>query len=100
MTLRFLFSFVIIEMVNYVVISDVFQVCFLQKYAFENQTRYSLGCKRKAVIISGPEIIKLFSFSTQLSTKFIMLINVKMPIIVGILTFVSMINTTSECLNH
>ena len=28
--------------------------------------------------------------------KFIMLINVKMPIIVGILTFISMINTTSE----
>ena len=28
--------------------------------------------------------------------KFIMLINVKMPTIVGILTFISMINTTSE----
>ena len=28
----------------------------------------------------------------------IMLINVKMPTIVGILTFISMINTTSECL--
>ena len=65
----------------------------------------------------GPEIIKLFSCSTQLSTQFqqliktkipknkkmflalslsdvvfIMLINVKMPKIVGILTFTSMIN--------
>ena len=65
----------------------------------------------------GPEIIKLFSCSTQLSTKFqlliktkiptnkevsclkslryvvfIMLINVKMPTIVGILTFMSRIN--------
>ena len=30
--------------------------------------------------------------------KFIMLINVKMPTIVGILTFISMINTTSESL--
>ena len=34
--------------------------------------------------------------STQLSMKFIMLINVKMPTIVGILIFISMINTTSE----
>ena len=61
-----------------------------------------------------PEVIKLFSCSTQLSTKFqlliktkiptnkenfslpdvvfIMLINVKMPTIVGILTFMSRIN--------
>ena len=44
----------------------------------------------------GPEVIKLFLCSTQLSTKFILLINVKMPTIVGILTFISMINTTSE----
>ena len=40
--------------------------------------------------------IKLFSYSTQLSTKFILLINVKMPTIVGMLTFIRMINTTSE----
>ena len=44
----------------------------------------------------GPEVIKLFSYLTQLSTKFILLINIKMPTIVGILTFISMINTTSE----
>ena len=44
---------------------------------------------------SVPKVIKLFSYSTQLSTKFILLINVKMPI-VGILTFISMINTTPE----
>ena len=44
----------------------------------------------------GPEVVKLISHSTQLSTKFILLINVKMPTIVGILTFLSMINTTSE----
>ena len=49
--------------------------------------------------MSGPEVIKLFSSSTQLSIKFIMLINVKMPITVGILIFISMINTTSENLN-
>ena len=42
------------------------------------------------------EVIKLFICATQLSIKCIMLINVKMPTIVGILTYISMINTTSE----
>ena len=46
--------------------------------------------------ISGPKVIKLFSCSTQMSTKFILLINVKMPTIVGILTFISKINAASE----
>ena len=41
---------------------------------------------------AGSEVI----CSTQLSTKLILLINVKMPTIVGILTFISMINATSE----
>ena len=45
---------------------------------------------------TGHEVLKLFSYSTQLSTKFILLINVKMSTIVGILTFISMINTISE----
>ena len=47
---------------------------------------------------TGPEVIgyKTFSYVTQLSTKFILLINVKMPTIVGIYTFISMINKTSE----
>ena len=44
---------------------------------------------------TAPRVIKLFPCSTQLSTKFILLINVKMPTVVGILTFISMINTTS-----
>ena len=45
----------------------------------------------------GPEVIKLFlACSTQLSLKFILLINVERPIIVCILTFISRINTTSE----
>ena len=48
------------------------------------------------VTISGLKVIKLFSCSIQLSMKFIMLINVKMPTIVGISTFINMINTTSE----
>ena len=41
------------------------------------------------LIISGPEVIKLFSCSTQLSMKFSLLINKKMPIIVGIFIFIS-----------
>ena len=40
-----------------------------------------------------PQGYKTFS---MLSTRFILLINVKMPTIVGILTFISMINITSE----
>ena len=39
--------------------------------------------------VPGPAVKKLFSSSTQLSMKFFLLINVKMPTIVGILTFVS-----------
>ena len=38
---------------------------------------------------SGPQVIKLFTCSTQLSMKFFLLINIKMPTIVGILTFLS-----------
>ena len=45
--------------------------------------------------IPGPKIIKLFSCSTQMSMKFILFINVKMPTIVGILMFISRINTPS-----
>ena len=37
----------------------------------------------------GPAVIKLFSCSTQLSMKFFLLISVKMPTSVGILTFMS-----------
>ena len=44
----------------------------------------------------GPEVTKLFSCSTQLSMEFILLINVKMPTIVSILTFICMINTIFE----
>ena len=45
-------------------------------------------------MISGLEVIKLFY--AQLSTKFILLINVKMPTIVGILTFIGRINASYE----
>ena len=46
----------------------------------------------------GLKVIKLFSCSTQLRIKFILLINVKMPTIVDILTFINRINTPSESL--
>ena len=46
-------------------------------------------CSRR----TGPEVIKLFSYSTQLSMEFFQLINVKMPTIVGILTFMSRKNS-------
>ena len=75
------------------------------------RTNTDKGC----TLSTRPEVIKLFSCSTQLSTKFqlliktittneevsclslsdvvfLMLINVKMPTIIGILTFMSRIN--------
>ena len=67
-------------------------VCILSKYLSRNTIRVSNSlCTDLA-----PEVIKLFSYSTKLSTLLILLIIVKMPTIVGILTFISMINTTSE----
>ena len=42
---------------------------------------------------TGPEVIKPFSCSTQLSMNFFLLINVKMATIVGILTFMSRKNS-------
>ena len=45
------------------------------------------------VLIPGPEVIKLFSCSTLLSMKFFLLINVKMPTTIGILTLTSRKNT-------
>ena len=41
------------------------------------------------VLFPEPDVIKLFSCSTQLSMKFFLLKNVKMPTIVGIVTFMS-----------
>ena len=43
-----------------------------------------------------PRGYKTVSCSTQLITKLILLINVKIPTIVGILTFIIMINTISD----
>ena len=69
------------------VMPDLNRNCFdFLKYLF----------REKYLEKKGTEVIKLCSFSPQLSKKFIMLINVKMPKIVGILIFISMINTTFE----
>ena len=38
---------------------------------------------------SSPEVIKLFSCSTQLTMKFSLLVNMKMPTIVGVFIFMS-----------
>ena len=47
------------------------------------------GVANSVIMDSGPEVIKLFTCSTQLSMKFFPLLNVKMPTIVGILTCIS-----------
>ena len=44
---------------------------------------------RPGFVQSGPEVIKYFSCSSQLSMKFSLLINMKMPTIVGIFIFIS-----------
>ena len=43
-----------------------------------------------------PEVINLFLVLNSTEHKLIMLINIEMQTIVGILTFISMINTTTE----
>ena len=55
------------------------------------------SCREDSLVEPGSEVIKL-PLSTQLSTKFTLLINAKMPTIVGMLTIISVINTTSEIL--
>ena len=44
----------------------------------------------------GSKVIKLVSMLNSAEHEIFLLINVKMPTIVGILTFISMINKTSE----
>ena len=39
--------------------------------------------------VPGPEVMKVFSCLTQLSMKFSLLINMKMPTIVGIFIFIT-----------
>ena len=59
-------------------------------YSAENQVLIEFNYSQWAfenVAATRPQGYKTFSCSTQLSTKFFLVINVKMPTIVGILTF-------------
>ena len=77
--------------------SEVVVVFFMKMYAVKFKwTSEGKGIGHKSSTSSGPEVIKLFPCSTQPGTKFILLIKVKMPTTVGILTFISMINTSYE----
>ena len=65
------------------------------KMPFSNLLNYNVWLILCLLVCStGSEVIKLFPYSAHLNTKFILLINVKMPTIVGILTFISMIIST------
>ena len=55
------------------------------------------------ITFGSPEVIKLFPCSTLLGKKFILLINVKMPTIVGILTIIYntyLINEDVSCFKY
>ena len=60
---------------------------FLDKNKLGHSIPYKIACMPSKD--SGPEVIKLFSCSTQLSMKFSLLISMKMPTIVGIFIFIS-----------
>ena len=82
-----------------------FQSVIFQAIAFsqsiENATCMNdIGCSRKSNhkptrFSTGTEVLINY-FYAQLSRKFILLINVKMPTIVGILTFISRINISDS----
>ena len=52
---------------------------------------------QKRIVKTGSKVINLFVLNSS-EHKISMLINVKMQTIVGILSFIRLINTTSECL--
>ena len=54
---------------------------------------------RHHITKAGHEVIKLIFMLNQLSMKIIMLVNLKMPTTVDILTFICMINKKCESLN-
>ena len=79
----------------HIYVNCVIKEQFLQLRYYRKITMHAF-LKFQGKKIAGLQVIKLFSCSTQPSTKFILLINVKMPTIIGILTFISLINTTPE----
>ena len=73
-------------------------MCFAQEHNAVTPVRLNQRPENLSLRFeTGPMVVKLFC-SSQLSLKFIKLINVEMPTIVVILTFISMINTTYESL--
>ena len=69
---------------RYNCVDHVFQITRKQETGKLHENQVSNNCMKP-----DPEFIKPFSCSTQLSMNFFLLINVKMPTIVGILTFKS-----------
>ena len=68
-------------------------LCKTESFIFMNIIMFSMGPLNQCFCVThGWEVIKLFSCSTQLGMKFTLLINVKMPTIVGILTFICKTN--------
>ena len=83
-----------------------FFVFFCQLLKIKNKTKTFIILSRDftlclllGVYNPGLEVIKLFSCSTLLSLKFIPPINVKLPTIIGILTFIVGINILSVSFN-
>ena len=58
-------------------------------HSFIKDTFGHMRQTKPLIVESGSEVIKLFSCSTQLSMEFSLLINMKMPTIVGIFIFIS-----------
>ena len=69
--------------------------CFVIWFSAIINKRYSYGPGSLTRVLAL-RLCNFFLYSTQLSTKLIQLINVKMPTIFGILTFISMRNATAE----
>ena len=58
---------------------------------------YGLGKVNNLMVLASYGDYTTLSYAIQLSMILILLINVKMPTIVGILAFISRINITSQC---
>ena len=78
-----------IETFSFVSFSTVFQ-SYQDNGRVIIRTPFMEGCVQWN---PGPEVIKLFSCSTQLSMKFFLLINIKIMTVVGILTFMNRKNS-------
>ena len=62
------------------------QRCVIQIFRINTVTNLNVQARPSQ---PGPEVIKLFSCSTQLSMIFSLLLNMKMPTMVGIFIFIS-----------